>query len=220
MRDVSGRRFGGAILALALVSVLSGVAAIGLAAVSVASVGFGPERCCPAGGPPTQPSPAPRPSASPGPTRVVGLPACIIGSWRVVSETSMVKYYSNADPFAASSSPGKSYEFRADGTGTEKWDNVTYTANSGGSTLRLQSNGTAEFTWTATGDTVTYLARTSVNLKHHWSVPEGESDATSSPNLSLNETDRYKCGATGFEESNDTGYRSVWARTAGYGFYG
>ncbi|WP_412540716.1 lipocalin family protein [Longispora sp. K20-0274] len=211
------RRFGGAILALALVSVLTGVGAVGLAVASVA--GAAPESCCPAGGPPTQASPRPTPSPSPGPTRAPGLPLCVIGSWRVVTETAMVKFYSNADPFAATTS-GKVYEFRADGTGTERYDNVTYTANSDGSTLRLTSNGSAEFTWTATGDTVTYLARTSTAVKHHWSVPEGESDVESKPQPDLNETDHYKCGGGQFEESNDTGYKSVWARTTGYGFYG
>ncbi|MBG6139144.1 lipocalin family protein [Longispora fulva] len=212
-------RFGGAILALALVSVLTGVAAAGLAVFSVVGVGLGPERCCPAGGPPAQAGPRPTVSPSAAPTRAPGLPLCVVGSWRVVTETAIVKFYSNADPFPASTS-GKVYEFRADGTGTESYDNVTYTANSDGSTLRLTSNGSAEFTWTATGDTVTYLARTSTTLRHHWSVPEGELDSESKPQPELNETDHYTCAGGTFEESNATGYKSVWARTPGYGFYG
>jgi hypothetical protein len=163
----------------------------------------------------------PSPSARPSATRAVGPPMCLIGSWRTVDERAMIKFYNNEDPFLFTMS-GRVYEFRPDGTGVERMDNVVYSATFEGNEVRLVGNGTSEFTWSATDTTITYIHRTKTD--HVWQYYDQrgliETQALES-DKPVDEVDQYTCqGAQMVESKPDTGYRGVWARTSAFGVYG
>jgi hypothetical protein len=199
------------------VAVCALVGAVTLTAVVLAD--DGPDRCCPAvrnAAAQATPSSATRPPA----TRQAGLPRCLIGSWRTVDEVLMIKFYTN-QPTMSFTGGGRQYEFRPDGTGTERLDNVAFTAPFRGRELRIVGNGTLEFTWTADDKKITYLART--GSQSAWSYYDQRgliSTQAVPPDPNLNELDDYTCQGTQMAESNSTGYRSAWARTTGYGMYG
>jgi hypothetical protein len=200
------------------VAVCALVGAVTLTAVVLTD--DGPDRCCPAvqnAAAETKPSPTTRPPA----TRPAGLPQCLVGSWRTVDEVLMIKFYTN-QPTMAFTGGGRQYEFRPDGTGTERYDNVAFTAPFRGRELRIVGNGTLEFTWKADDKKVTYIARTGAQFAWSYYDQRGlistQPIAPTDPNL--NEVDDYTCQGTQAVESNSTGYRSAWARTTGFGMYG
>lgn len=131
----------------------------------------------------------------------------------------MIKFYTDR-PAIRFTSKGREFQFRPDGTMLETQDNVVMTAPYGDVELRVVGNGTSEFRWTATGDAITYLARTKV--AHSWSYYDhrgllGKHDAYLEPNL--NEVDDYVCSGDTMLETNPDGFRSSWVRTDAYGVY-
>ncbi len=162
----------------------------------------------------------PSPTARPATTRAVGPPMCLIGSWRTVDDRLMVKFYTDEDPMPFTTS-GRVYEFRADGTGTERMDNVTLSGSFEGNALRMVGNGFTEFTWSATDKAITYVDRTKAEMTWAFYDQRGHVDTQPVPvKQGLNEVDDYSCQGTQLVESNASGYRSVWVRTTGSGVYG
>lgn len=191
-------------------------AVVGASALTVAAVAnAGPGR----GGPVAdgdRTSPTPRTSS----TRAAGPPICLIGSWRSAEEQSMVKFYTDADPILFTSS-GRRYEFRPDGTGVERQDNVVLTGSHQGNELRIVANGTVEFKWSATDKQITYLARTATTITYSFYDQRGLlSTVPQEVKPDLNEVDDYACEGTQAVETNPTGYRALWVRTDGSGVYG
>jgi hypothetical protein len=187
------------------------LAAGGLAAVALAD--DRPETASATGG---RPSPTAREST----TRAPGLPLCVIGSWLVVEETAMVKFYNNEAPLPMIAS-GVTYEFRPDGTGTTRIDGVVFRGTFRGNDIRLAGRGSYDFTWSATDKAITYVARTRSDATWTFYDQRGElSTQPVEPNPAQNEVDDYTCQATQLVESNSGGYRSSMARTKAFGVYG
>jgi hypothetical protein len=160
------------------------------------------------------------PTARPDTTRPVGPPMCLIGSWRTVEEQVMVKFYNNEDPMPFVTS-GRTFEFRPDGTGTERMDNVVFHSTFRGNELRLVGNGFIEFTWTATDKAITYVNQTKSQFTWAYYDQRGLVETQTIPSeQARHEVDDYACQGTQLVESNARGYRSVWARTTGFGVYG
>ncbi|MCC8249206.1 hypothetical protein [Saccharothrix luteola] len=160
------------------------------------------------------------PTARADTTRPVGPPLCLIGSWRTVEEQVMVKFYNGVDPLPMVTS-GRAYEFRPDGTGTERMDNVVFHGTYQGNALRLVGNGIIEFTWTATDKAITYGTQTKAEFTWAYYDQRGLVETQTIPSEQVrHEVDDYACQGTQLVESNSRGYRSVWARTAGFGVYG
>lgn len=162
----------------------------------------------------------PSPTAREETTRAIGPPLCLIGSWRTVEEQVMVKFYNNEDPIPFTTS-GRSYEFRPDGTGTERMDDVVFRGAFQGNELRLVGNGFIEFTWSATDKAITYGAPTRAEYTWAYYDQRGLVETQTIPSeQARHEVDDYACQGTQLVESNARGYRSVWARTTGFGVYG
>ncbi|NUT51290.1 MAG: hypothetical protein HOV94_28910, partial [Saccharothrix sp.] len=160
-------------------------------------------------------------TARPDTSRAVGPPRCLIGSWRTVEERMMIKFYNNEDPILFTTA-GRLYEFRPDGTGTERLDNVVYSGTFEGNELRLVGSGFTDFTWSATDTAISYLNRTKSERTWSYYDQRGliETQTTSSTDP-MNEVDQYTCqGAQLLESNPDIGYRSVWTRTTAFGVYG
>ena len=192
--------------------------ALGVATTATASVLSQPEpeRCCAAVPTADKVSAAPRTTT----TRPAGPPLCLIGSWRAVDETFMVKFYTDR-PEIRFTSKGREFEFRPDGTMLERQADVVMTASYGDVELRIVGKGTSEFTWKADDRAITYLARTKVD--HSWSFYDhrgwlSTKAAYLEPNL--NEVDDYVCSGDTMLETNADGFRSSWVRTDSYGVYG
>lgn len=223
-------RAGATVLVLFLVAALTAITAAVLAWVTAAGTDAAhpaPEACCPDGGPPPAPATRPVPqattSAAAGPTREPTLPLCIVGSWRVVSETVRVPFYRDVGPVPTRLSSGaKEYEFRPDGTGVLIFDQVSHTGSYQGEALRVEWDGRWEFTWSADENAITYHAVTSSTVDWSYHVNSRQTDSGRLPaDPDLGEVDQYRCGGGVLEESNqDTGYQAVWERTDAFGWYG
>jgi hypothetical protein len=202
-----------AVVVLFVIAACAVLAAGGLAAVVLAD--DRPERVEPvvAG----RVSPTERAAA----TRAVGPPLCVIGSWRTVEERVMIKFYNNEDmiPF---STAGRVFEFRPDGTGTERMDNVVFHGTFQGNALRLVGNGFIDFTWTATDKAITYGAQTRSQFTWAYYDQRGLVETQTIPSeQARHEVDDYVCQGGQLLESNAaTGYQSLWARTTAFGVYG
>ncbi|MEU4804086.1 hypothetical protein [Actinosynnema sp. NPDC023587] len=202
------------VVSLFAVAATAVVAASVLTVVAVANAGPSRGSAAESG---DRPSPTPRESDRP---RAEGLPLCLVGSWVTVEERSMVKFYNDADPILFTSS-GRRYEFRPDGTGTERQDNVTLIGNHQGTELRIVANGTNEFTWRATAKQITYAARTSTTITYSFYDQRGLiATQPQEAKQDLNEVDDYACEGTQAAETNPAGYQSLWARTEASGVYG
>ncbi|MBP2327715.1 hypothetical protein JOF56_008100 [Kibdelosporangium banguiense] len=152
--------------------------------------------------------------------RPAALPMCMIGSWRSVGEFTTVKFYTDQEPMRFSGN-GRVLEFRADGTGMERHDSFTLTSSFAGRTLRIVSNGTMEFKWSASDSAVTYIGHTSATITFSYYDHRGlRSTQPFEVKPNLNEVDPYTCNSTQFAEAGANGYSSVWVRTSGPGVYG
>ncbi|MEU6148837.1 hypothetical protein ABZ816_02440 [Actinosynnema sp. NPDC047251] len=202
------------VVSLFAVAATAVVAASVLTVVAVAKAGPSRGSAAESG---ERPSPTPRESGQP---RAAGLPLCLVGSWLTVEEQSMVKFYNDADPILFSSS-GRHYEFRPDGTGTERQDNVTLTGTHQGNELKIVANGTNEFKWKATDKQLTYLSRTNTTITYSFYDQRGLiATQPQEAKQDLNEVDDYACEGNQAAETNPAGYRARWARTDGSGVYG
>ncbi|MCE6995179.1 hypothetical protein LZG04_10205 [Saccharothrix sp. S26] len=163
----------------------------------------------------------PSPTAREETTRAAGTPLCLIGSWRTVDERLTVKFYRDRDPIPFKVS-GRAYEFRPDGTGTERLDGAVFTGTSQGNELRLVGNGFSEFTWTATDKVITYGVRTRSEAVYSFYDQRGLLQTQPLPgNFPINEVNDYDCRGTQLVESNAArGLQGTWTRTAAYGVYG
>ena len=192
--------------------------ALGVATTATASVLSQPEpeRCCAAVPTADKVSAAPRTTT----TRPSGPPLCLIGSWRAVDETFMVKFYTDR-PEIRFTSKGREFEFRPDGTMVEKQDDIVMTASYGDVELRVVGKGSSEFTWTATDSAITYHARTKAEQTWSFYDHRGLLSTQSAYTETMNEVDDYVCSGDTMQETNDAdGFRSTWVRTDLYGVYG
>lgn len=173
----------------------------------------GPQRSAAAAAVPATPmSPTPRPASSRANARA---PLCLIGSWRTVDEVFNIRFYTD-QPEMRFTGGGRLYEFRPDGTGTERMDNVVLTGTFRGNELRIVGNGAMEFTWTASGGTLTYLAWTRSSIT--WSYYDQRGLLSTQPfetKADVNAAYAYTCQGAQVTESNATGYRSIWERLGG-----
>lgn len=198
-------------MVLFVISACALLAAGGLTAVALAD-----DRPTPASTTAGRPSP----TAVESGTRAAGLPLCLVGSWLVVEEVSMVKFYTDQPPLPMTSA-GLTYEFRPDGTGTARPDGVVLHGTFRGNELRVVGRGTYDFTWSATDKAVTYIARTRSDVT--WTFYDQRGELSTQPlevDPAQNEVDDYTCQSTRFVESNASGYRSTMSRTNGFGVYG
>ncbi|MET0237846.1 MAG: hypothetical protein ABW224_24625 [Kibdelosporangium sp.] len=204
----------------AIVALFSVAGCALVAAVTLTAVGISadvPESCCEGE---SQPVVSEQAAAKAAANRPAGLPMCLIGTWRSVAENTMFKFYSDqpASPFTGS---GRQVEFRPDGTGSERRDNFTLTGSFGSRALRLVSNGSVEFKWSANDQAITYIGHTSATITYYFYDHRGLIESQPFKlNPALNEVDQYTCQPSQLTESGSTGYRSVWVRTAGAGVYG
>ncbi len=163
----------------------------------------------------------PAPTSRTPATRKGGLPSCLIGSWRVVSQEETIKFYIDADPLAFTFGGGeRTYEFHPDGQVVEQNAGFTMVSNHNGQKVRSVRNGQRILTWSATGRAVTYHSLVTTSLVVDFYDGRGRLDpATETPNRNFDETDDVTCEATQVVETTD-GYRSTWQRTGDYGVYG
>lgn len=132
----------------------------------------------------------------------------------------MIKFYTDADAFPFTTG-GRYYEFHADGTVVERNDNVQIVGHYQGNEQRMVANGWRQFTWSATGNTITYHGITGADLT--WSAYDQRgllSTNREAVDPNYTETNNYTCAGSQVVESNGNGFRSVWTRTADYGVYG
>lgn len=166
-------------------------------------------------------------AAGPSPTRETpatrrdGLPNCLIGSWRVVSQEETIKFYIDTDPLPFTFGGGeRTYEFHPDGQVVERNDGFTMVGHHRGQKIRTVRNGERIFTWSATDRTVTYHSLVTTSLVVDFYDGRGRLDpATETTNRNFNETDDLTCAPTQVVEDID-GYKSTWERTGDYGVYG
>jgi hypothetical protein len=200
-----------AVVALFVVAACAVLAAGGLAAVILAD--DRPREAV--AGAVGRPSPTVREST----TRAVGPPLCVVGSWVVVEEVSMVKFYTDQPPLRMTSA-GETYEFRPDGTGTGRLDGVVVRGAFGGNEIRMVGRGSYDFTWSATDKALTYLARTRSDASYTSYDQRGERGTVALEPKTMNEVYDHTCQTTRFVESSASGYRSARTRTTGSGVYG
>ncbi|MBW4718403.1 hypothetical protein [Saccharothrix obliqua] len=213
MRDPSSPPPKSVVVALFAVAAAAVLGAGALTAVAV--TGSGPDRAAVVESD-DRPSPTPPTTTE----RPAGPPLCLVGSWESAEERSMVRFYTDNDPILFTGS-GRRYEFRPDGTGTERQDNVVLTGSYQGNELRIVANGTNEFRWTATDRQLTYVARTATTMTYTMFDQRGLiATQPLEPEPALNEVDDYTCEGTRAVESNASGYRARWVRTDGSGVYG
>lgn len=197
---------------------LSVVALLATAALTVLAVttNDAPERAGTSADPEARPSPTTRPPV----TRADTQQHCLIGSWLTVDEVLPTVFYTDADPLPLVTK-GRYYEFRPDGTGIERTDNVVMTGNHRGNEVRLVANGWREFTWTATAGALTFVAITRADQT--WAAYDQRGLINTVPTTltpAYNWTADYRCTGATVTESRTDGFRSAWARTADYGSYG
>lgn len=154
-------------------------------------------------------------------TRRVESPSCLIGSWRVVGQEETIKFYIDVDPLPFTFGSGeRSYEFHPDGQVVERNADFTMVGSYRGQQLRIVRNGERIFTWSATGETITYHSLATSSLVVDYYDARGRLDpGVEAPNQNVNETDDLSCGGSQAVETTD-GYRSTWQRTGDYGVYG
>jgi len=202
---------------LLVVSVVAFLAAGALTVVAVTGADA-PEPCC--DGPVAQSGAPPSPTTAPPMSRAPALAQCLVGSWRTADETLMVKFYTDVGKLPMTTG-GRYYEFRANGTVVERNQDVQLVGNHNGTPIRLVINGTREFTWTATANTITYKAVTRTNLSWTYYDNRGKlSTEKDKPDPNFTETNSYRCEGGQVAESNAGGFHSTWTRTADYGYYG
>ncbi|WP_460400274.1 hypothetical protein [Actinophytocola sediminis] len=162
----------------------------------------------------------PSPTTAPPMSRAPALAQCVVGSWRTVDETLMVKFYTDVGELPMTTS-GRYYEFRADGTAVERNQNIQIVGNHNGTPIRLVVNGWREFSWSATASKLSYQAITRANLTWSFYDNRGLLSSQKEPvDPRHNEVNDYTCAEGQLVESNASGFRSVWTRTADYGYYG
>src|SRR6266498_558484 len=84
----------------------------------------------------------PAPTSRTPATRKGGLPNCLIGSWRVVSQEETIKCYIDADPLPFTFGGGeRTYEFHPDGQVVEQNAGFTMVSNHNGQKVRSVRNG-------------------------------------------------------------------------------
>ncbi|HEX6360752.1 lipocalin family protein [Actinophytocola sp.] len=204
--------------ALFVVSAAAVLACAGLFVPVLADTG--PERAEPvaAGARPSPTTTAPSTREGPGQQH------CLIGSWQVVTEQLMFKFYTDVDPLPFTSTGGlRYYEFRPDGTAIERNVNFTMVGSYRGNELRYVRNGERTFTWSATDKTITYHTLPATSLVSDYYDQRGRLDpGTELPNPNFNETDDIACSPTQTIESTtrESRYSAMWTRTADYGVYG
>jgi hypothetical protein len=212
------RLFAGRSAVVALFSVAGAalIAATTLTAVVISA--DTPEWCCDDSvRPVAEQAPA---NAKAATDRPVGLPMCLIGTWRSVEDSSMVKFYSDQPPMRFNGA-GRFLSLRPDGTGSERHENFTLNGNFGSRALRLVSNGTMTFKWTASDKTITYIGHVDATITYAYYDHRGLLETQPLKlNPNLNEVDRYTCQPSQLAEDSDTGYRSVWVRVPESGVYG
>ncbi|MPZ80927.1 MAG: hypothetical protein GEV28_11220 [Actinophytocola sp.] len=204
---------------VAILFVLSVVALLTTTALTVIAISSAdePEPCC--AGPVAEAGALPSPTRPADATRKEGLPHCLIGSWRMADEVLMTKFYTDVDALPLTTS-GRYYELRADGTGVERNANINMVGNYQGNELRLVVNGWREFTWTATGTTLTFVAVTKAKLTWSFYDQRGLLETQPEGPRALNELNNYTCSGASVTETDAGGSRSVWSRTTDYGAYG
>jgi hypothetical protein len=205
--------------ALHVVCAITLLACVGLSVPLLASAD-GPESCrdCPVAEPAALPSPGTQPPATRAAPAIPG--HCLVGSWLTVDEGMPVKFYSDADPFWFTVK-GRYYEFRPDGTGVERNDNVSFVGSYEGNQTRLVANGWREFRWSHTADSLSFLAITNAALT--WSYYDQRGLVSIEPevlNPARNEVKHFTCAGSQVVVTGDDGFRSMWARTADFGAYG
>lgn len=154
--------------------------------------------------------------------RPTGPPACLIGTWRSVDEYTTFKFYSDEPPMPFTGS-GRYLFFRPDGTGGERRDGFTLTGNWRGRVLKLVSDGTYEFRWSADTKAITYHGHISTAMTYRFFDHRGLIETQPLPaDPEINEVDQYTCDATRLTETgtSGSGFRSVWVRTGETGVYG
>lgn len=150
--------------------------------------------------------------------RLGTLPLCLIGSWQSTMETVKIRFFAGLDPIPFTYA-GRTVTYRPDGTGTTQ-ESVLYRADHQGQRLRVVAKGGKDFTWTATGTTITYHAVTATTLTYAFYLDDQEIGTSADETGPLNEVDSYTCAKSGFSETNTaSGYRSSWTRTDEYGRY-
>ncbi|PRY40790.1 hypothetical protein CLV43_106531 [Umezawaea tangerina] len=190
------------------------------AVTAVVATGGGPESCCGGAAGGAEPVGSPSPSARPSSSRPAGPSICLVGSWRSVDETFMVKFYTN-QPEMRFTGSGREFEFRPDGTIVERQKDFVITTVFQGRELRMVGNGSIEYRWAADDKAVTYSKRGNSSLTWAYydqrglintELVTGDTDYT--------EVDEYTCEGKRVVENGKTGYRSVWERTSAFGVYG
>ncbi|CAM3535372.1 hypothetical protein KIPE111705_12950 [Kibdelosporangium persicum] len=154
--------------------------------------------------------------------RVTGPPACLIGTWRSVDEYTNFKFYSDQPPMPFTGR-GRYLSFRPDGTGSERREGFTLTGHWSGRVLKLVSDGTFDFRWSADAKAITYHGHISTTVTYRYYDHRGLIETQPMrANPNLNEVDGYTCDATRLTETGApvTGFRSVWVRTGETGVYG
>ncbi|MCE7004304.1 hypothetical protein LWC34_15880 [Kibdelosporangium philippinense] len=155
-------------------------------------------------------------------TRPVGPPACLIGTWRSTDEHTTVKFYTDQPPFSFTGR-GRFLILRPDGTGGERREGFTQTAQYRGREQRIVSDGKYEFRWSADAKAITYEGPSAAEMTFRYFDHRGLLNTQPLvPDPNWKEVDNYTCSATRLTETatNSSGYRSVWVRTKETGVYG
>ncbi len=155
-------------------------------------------------------------------SRTVGLPACLIGTWRSIEEYTTYKFYTDQPPFGFTGR-GRFLILRPDGTGGERREGFTQTGRYRGGEQRMVSDGTYEFRWSADAKAITYQGPVTASMTFRYYDHRGLLNTQPlQPDPNWKEVDEFTCTATRLTETSTsgTGYRSVWVRTKETGVYG
>jgi hypothetical protein len=201
----------------AIASFLAIVAALALTGVALAAPTT-PEACC-ADKASTEGAPS-DPTTTGTDTRKGVVDHCLVGSWAIVSQTSKIKFFTDADAFKFTSKGGGSFLIKPDGTLTAKF-NTTWTSSYQGHPVKLVEVGTTAARWLLLNGKVTFSNYTNYKINYSYYV-DGKKVTSGAGKLPANysSTDSLSCkGTTVTETYAPTGYRSDWVRTNDYGVY-
>ena len=145
-------------------------------------------------------------------------PLCAVGSWKLKKDSFKIQFFSDvSSKIALSSRGGIVIVFRPSGKGTATYRNYISTGSYQGVPLRTKINGTEQFNWTATSDTIDYKY-TKVRRTIVTSVGSQSDTSTDHVTKGRNGYTTIKCTGNVLTEKYGDG-TVTWVRTNEYGVY-
>lgn len=166
----------------------------------------------------TSATPAAEESADSSRSGIKAYPLCVVGSWKLKEANLKIQFFSDVSsriPF--SSRGGVVMVVRPTGKSTATYQNYILTGSYQGFALRSKINGTEQFRWTATSDTLNYRY-TKVSRTIVTSVGSQSDTSTDHETKDRNGYTTIKCTGNVMTEKYSDG-TATWVRTNKFGMY-